>query len=89
MRTQLLRSFGSTIRTRNVRSSWVDAAVYAGLSRGAIADAPEYTESQPVTREYEDRLYLYYGRPPYWLHEAGHGSAALSQSNPPRKGHGF
>jgi hypothetical protein len=23
----------------------------------------------PITREYENRLYFHYGRPPYWLHE--------------------
>jgi len=54
------------------RVSWTDSKVYAGLSREAIKDAPEYTESMPITREYENRLYLHYGRPPYWLHEAEH-----------------
>jgi hypothetical protein len=27
-------------------------------------------ESTPVTREYETRLYVHYGRPPYWIHDA-------------------
>jgi hypothetical protein len=50
--------------------SWTDAKVYAGLTRHAIQDAPDYVESTPITREYENRLYFHYGRPPYWLHAA-------------------
>jgi len=56
------------------RVSWTDSSVYTGLSRQAIRNAPEYFESKPITREYEDRLHLHYGRPPYWIHEAGHKS---------------
>jgi hypothetical protein len=52
------------------RVSWTDSKVYAGLTREAIQNAPEYIESAPITREYENRLYFHYGRPPYWLHEA-------------------
>jgi hypothetical protein len=52
------------------RVSWTDCKVYVGLSREAIKDAPDYVESLPITREYENRLYFHYGRPPYWLHEA-------------------
>ncbi|MGA2146959.1 MAG: PRC-barrel domain-containing protein [Bryobacteraceae bacterium] len=51
------------------RVSWTDSKVYVGLSREAIQNAPEYVESTPITREYENRLYFHYGRPPYWLHE--------------------
>jgi hypothetical protein len=54
------------------RVSWTESKVYVGLSRKAIQNAPEYTESTPVTREYENRLHLHYGRPPYWLHDAQH-----------------
>jgi len=57
------------------RVSWADSTVYAGLTRDAIKEAPEYIESRPVTREYEKRLHLHYGRPPYWLHEAEHESS--------------
>jgi hypothetical protein len=57
------------------RVSWTDSKVYVGLSREAIKDAPEYVESMPITREYENRLYFHYGRPPYWLHEAEHKSS--------------
>jgi hypothetical protein len=57
------------------RVSWMDSSVYAGLSRDAIQSAPEYVESMPVTREYENRLYFHYGRPPYWLNQAEHRSS--------------
>jgi hypothetical protein len=61
------------------RVSWTDSSVHVGLSREAIKGAPEYFEPAPITREYEDRLHLHYGRPPYWLHQAGHRSSlALS-----------
>jgi hypothetical protein len=54
------------------RVSWTKSKVYVGLSREAIQNAPEHRESVPITREYENRLYLHYGRPPYWLHDAEH-----------------
>jgi hypothetical protein len=57
------------------RMNWPDSKVYSGLSREAIQNAPEYVESVPITREYENRLYAHYGRPPYWLHEAEHESS--------------
>jgi hypothetical protein len=52
--------------------SWTDSKVCVALSRQAIKNSPEFVESTPITQEYEDRLYLHYGRPPYWLHEARH-----------------
>jgi hypothetical protein len=54
------------------RVSWADSKVYVVLSREAIKNAPEYIVSRPLTREYEERLHLHYGRPPYWLPEAKH-----------------
>jgi hypothetical protein len=42
--------------------SWPDATVSVGLSRETIKSAPEYIESEPITREYEDRLYHHYGQ---------------------------
>jgi hypothetical protein len=50
--------------------NWADSKVYTALTREAIQNGPEYVESSPITREYENRLYFHYGRPPYWLHEA-------------------
>ena len=52
------------------RVSWLESKIYAGLFREAIQDAPEYLVSRPLTREYENRLYFHYGRPPYWEQEA-------------------
>ncbi len=51
------------------RVSWTESKVYTGLTREAIQYAQEYVESMPITREYENRLYFHYGRPPYWLQE--------------------
>jgi hypothetical protein len=52
--------------------SWVDSKVYVGLYRDAIQTAPLFVDSVSLTREYEDRLYRHYGRPPYWVHEDEH-----------------
>lgn len=57
------------------RVSWEASKVYVGLTRKAIQGAPEYLESAPITRTYEDLLYVHYGRPPYWLREAQHESS--------------
>jgi len=56
------------------RVSWADSKVCVALSREAIKNAPEYVEASPIIREYENRLYFHYGRPPYWLPEAAHTS---------------
>ena len=56
------------------RVSWANSKVSVALSRDAIKNAPEYAETSPITREYENRLYFHYGRPPYWLREAVHAS---------------
>ena len=48
------------------RISWAESSVHTALTREAIQSAPEYLEAQPITRDYEERLYLHYGRPPYW-----------------------
>jgi len=50
--------------------SWEGLSVSVGLSRDSIRNAPEYVESEPITREYEHRLHLHYGVPPYWLNSA-------------------
>ena len=52
------------------RVSWANSKVYVGLSRDVIQSGPEYIESIPVSRDYENRLYFHYGLPPYWLNEA-------------------
>ena len=52
------------------RVSWRNSKVYVGLSRELIRSGPEYAESTPINREYENQLYFHYGLPPYWLNEA-------------------
>lgn len=49
------------------RFDWAGAQVHVELSRDDIKDSPEYDPSNPVNREYEERLYDFYGRPKYWL----------------------
>jgi hypothetical protein len=49
------------------RVSWADSSVYVDLSRETIQSGPEYSESMPITREYENQLFAHYGRPAYWL----------------------
>jgi hypothetical protein len=51
------------------RVSWTDSKVYVRLAREAIKNGPEYAESVPISREYENQLYVHYGQPQYWLRE--------------------
>jgi len=55
--------------------SWTESKVYVGLTREAIQNGPPYNESTLIDRQYETQLYLHYGLPPYWLHEAQDKSA--------------
>jgi len=59
--------------------SWTASKVYVGLSRETIKTGPEFVESIPITREYESRLHLHYGRSPYWLRE-GEPKSSFSMS---------
>jgi hypothetical protein len=45
---------------------WSEAAAVIDLSREAIEGGPEFHPAAPVNREFEARLYDYYGRPQYW-----------------------
>lgn len=56
------------------RVSWADSKVYIAGSRETVKNCPEYNEAMPITREYENKLYNYYGQPPYWLNEVDHES---------------
>jgi len=55
--------------------SWDDSKVYVALTREAIQNGPEYDESKPISRDYENSLYRHYGRPPYWISETDHRAA--------------
>jgi uncharacterized protein YrrD len=48
------------------RIGWAEKKVFVDLSRQAIKNSPEWNPSAPINREYETRLYDYYGRPVYW-----------------------
>ncbi len=61
------------------RVSWEDSKVFVATTREAIKSCPEYDESLPISREYENRLYFHYGRPPYWIAETKH-QATFAQS---------
>ncbi len=45
---------------------WSKREVLTDLAADEIENSPEYDPSTPVNREYERRLYDFYGRPVYW-----------------------
>jgi hypothetical protein len=45
---------------------WAERSVRLDLTQQQVKDSPEYDPSAPVNRQYEKRLYDYYGRPRYW-----------------------
>ncbi len=45
---------------------WQKKELVVDLTKDAIKNAPEYDPSVPINREYEVRLYDFYGRPRYW-----------------------
>lgn len=47
--------------------SWADSEVVINVPRETVKNSPEFAPSSPINREYETRLYDYYGRPKYWL----------------------
>ena len=50
--------------------SWPESKVSVDLERETIQNSPEFSESAPITRQYENQLHLHYGRAPYWAHDA-------------------
>ncbi len=46
--------------------NWESQYVQVELTRDIIKDSPKFDPAQPINREYEVRLYDYYGRPAYW-----------------------
>ncbi|QOY91899.1 PRC-barrel domain containing protein [Paludibaculum fermentans] len=57
------------------RVSWEESKVFVAVTREAIQTCPEYLDTVPIDREYENRLYFHYGRPPYWVEEVSHAAA--------------
>lgn len=48
------------------RVDWADKRVHVDLTTDQVKASPEFDPGAPVNREYEIRLYDYYGRPKYW-----------------------
>jgi len=46
--------------------AWTESRVHVNLSTEEVKNSPEYDPAEPVNREYEIRLYDFYGRPAYW-----------------------
>jgi hypothetical protein len=49
--------------------SWPERRVKVDLSREEISEGPEFNFNEPVNRQYEKKLYDYYGRPQYWTQD--------------------
>jgi hypothetical protein len=47
--------------------SWAKNMVYVNLTKDAIMNSPVWNPEALINREFEQRLYDYYGRPAYWL----------------------
>jgi hypothetical protein len=45
---------------------YAEREVHVAQTREKILSCPEFLPGAPVNREYEERLYDYYGRPVYW-----------------------
>ena len=50
---------------------WHPAETEVDLTRDQIRHSPKFDPHEAVNREYEDRLYDYYGKPRYWLEPEG------------------
>jgi len=48
------------------RVSWPDSKIFVDLPRETVKNSPAFDPGDPVNRQYEERLYDYYGRPKYW-----------------------
>jgi hypothetical protein len=46
--------------------SWEEKMVSVDLTKNQIRESPPFDPSTPVNRDYEERLYDFYGRPVYW-----------------------
>jgi hypothetical protein len=45
---------------------WADEKAKVAMTRAQVKESPVYDPREPVNREYEARLYDFYGRPVYW-----------------------
>lgn len=49
---------------------WGEKRIHVDLERDHLKEGPDYDPSMPVNREYETRVYDFYGRPKYWEGES-------------------
>ena len=64
---------------------WAERKVYVDMSRKGIKNCPEWSVNAIIEREYEERLYDYYGRPVYWdgtKHAVSEPASRASESQP-------
>ena len=64
------------------RVSWPERKVYVDLARDDIEKSPEWNPAEAINREYETRLYDYYGRPVYWS-STGAGTRVVESGGAP------
>jgi len=67
--------------------SWAKSMVYMNLTRDAIKNSPTWDPEALVNREYEERLYDYYGRPTYWPRGEIHAKDPVQVFTPPEARH--
>lgn len=60
--------------------SWADRKFRVNLTEEQIKNSPEFRPDEPINREYEERLYDYYGRPRYWSQDSSPGLGDAAQS---------
>jgi hypothetical protein len=48
------------------QTNWFDSTVSTELSREAIRNSPEYDDTVPLSRSYEQTLHGFYGKEAYW-----------------------
>ncbi len=51
------------------RIVWSEERIYISFNRDMVRRSPEYDPSMPINREYEVRLYDFYGRPSRWAND--------------------
>ena len=61
--------------------------LFANLTRKQIEDSPSIELHKPVSRQYEEEYYQYYGWPSYWQGDAMWGMSALPVFEMPVKPH--
>ena len=67
------------------RVSWADRQVHVGMTREAIKSSPEWNETYPIDRDYEDRLQRHYAGVPGWSsRDRGFPRSAASPAALPR-----